>query len=326
MQNYITHIEYANLLPKRDYLTVGQNIIIKLTDKEFINAASLFPIQKEIVLAVKKNEAQLLSLGGNYQKIISNWRKVKLQGYNGNGVTVGTIDTGNDMYFDHYSNTTDEFYNFSNSPNADALGNKHGTQVSSIIKSPQIGMANGCRFISSKIFDDNGAVTETSVLQAINQMVLSGVDFFGMSFSFSPTTNISNALLNASNLGHIPFASCGNSLTDSTTIFPANAEGVIAVNSVNKDNKAVHRSWQAGAGHGVDISCNGVGSEVVYNNGVINAGGGTSFSTPFAVAVAACEKERLGLMQKSDNKKIINYILNKAIKHEDPAVRRVITF
>ena len=327
-KKYILDLKNLEYVINKNYKIIGIHVLVELTEDRYLKLKKVIDINEDRVLT-----PTLLNLGGNYQSVISMKQKSALQGFDGKGVTVGHIDTGNNNYWDHYTGTTDEHYNFTgDGVNSDNSSNRHGTQTSSIIKSPQIGWANGCKMVSVKVLSSTTGITESILLQAIAQMVASDVDIFSMSFQTGWSSALAAALLNAHDLGCIPTASSGNSFTDGFTVFPANSAGVVAVNALEKTNVARFRSWQKGSGdHGVDISCGGADVDVVYFGQVYPGGGGTSFSSPFFCGTFACEKERLqkdliGVIPKTENIKIKNQMLAKALKHSDPAVRRVLTF
>ena len=108
-----------------------------------------------------------------YQKIISDWRKLKLQGIDGKGVSIAHLDSGNE-------GTKDFFVNFTADPNFDVSG--HGTLTASILKS-SIGIAYGCTLYSLKVVDDIGGITATSVLNALQYCIDNSIDFITMSFT-----------------------------------------------------------------------------------------------------------------------------------------------
>lgn len=247
---------------------------------------------------------------GNYEKNRSAWRKFYVKNITGRGVKVAVLDTG--------CNTTHVPCDFTvNYADANPVTNNagHGTQVVSIIKS-SIGLANGCEMHFIKIFDDVTSTTDSVILAAVNYCKEHDIDVMNMSFNltFPSMQDWMNQLWDDN---CIPVGATGNSPTETAVGLPAGLNNVVAVNAVNEDGAIGYKNYlvQGDATHGVTISCSGRGCETITSAGALNTNNGTSFSAPFFCGIFALYKEQLGL-PRADNKKVLQHILNKAIKTE----------
>ena len=244
-----------------------------------------------------------------YQKLMSEWKLMRMQGFDGKGVKVANIDSGN-------NNAPDVSVNFTTDPMPDVFG--HGSQVASIIKG-QIGMANGCTLYNLKwVTDVGGTGTEAKLIEALQYCIDNNIDFVNVSLSVFETTEITAKLNECRAAGVIVIAASGNSSTVANTFYPARLENVIAVNTVKEDGTLHYLSYlPAGT---IDIACNGYQNEVVDKNGTLTQiSAGTSFSSPFFTAMCAVEKQRLGLTGMANNIKVVDHLKAKAIKQTNTA-------
>lgn len=248
-------------------------------------------------------------LAGDYERNRSAWVKFYHKNITGRGCKVAVLDSG--------CNTTyvpvDYAQNFitGTSDITDLFG--HGTQTTSVIKS-SIGIANGCELHHLKCIDDTGGSHGAAMLSAINYCVASSIDIINMSFSYSDVAfDAAIGALAATNC--IPVAAAGNNTDiDRDTLTPAKLTGVVAVNGVKEDGTIIHRNILfTPPYHGITIACSGWGCDVITRFGAIIQNHGTSFSSPFFCGIFALYKEMLGI---TDNKKVLQHILNKALKTE----------
>jgi subtilisin family serine protease len=305
MKKYIIHNDGIEALGLKNNLKHLSVITAELT-------AAQRHILEEKGIAYHKSEERKVSLLESYvyEKIRSEWKKVKSMGYTGEGVKVAVLDTGCNVAYA----PADFVYNFVDDDENVTSGAGHGTRVSSIIKS-SIGIAPGCELHHLKIVNDSDGMTEADFLQAIDYCIDNEIDVVNMSFG-THFSSMLGAMQDLWNAGIIPCAATGNSITDSAISTPAGMENVVAVNAIREEGTPVYKNYQLGvtdATHGVTIACSGYQTEGFNSAGGYTAGFGTSFACPFFVAGFAVYKEMLGI---ADNKKVLQHILNKAYKKE----------
>lgn len=207
----------------------------------------------------------------------------------GEGVTVGVIDTGCDIYHSDLKNNLVDGYNFvgSGDPIDD---NGHGTHVSGIIAAANntngiVGIAPKTKIMPLKTMDANGSGNNNHVAEAIRYAADHGCDLITMSLgSVNPSSEIHNAILYANTKNVIIFCAAGNSGEKSPIMFPARYNETISIGSINEN---LQRSSFSCSGYELDFLCPGqnIFSCVPDNSYAIMSG--TSMSAPFAVGCAA---------------------------------------
>ena len=240
-----------------------------------------------------------------YQKVNSEWKKLTLRGITGKGVKVAGLDTGN-------NNNPDVSVNFTTDPLFDLNG--HGSITGSIVKS-SIGLAKDCILYNFKVVNDAGIPLEGSIVSALQYCRANGISIVWMSFYISQSSAIQTEIDLCNAAGIVLLASSGNSFTLANIVFPAGANGVYAVNSLDVNGVVGHKNGLVGSlSHGIDICCNGVQCEGLDKNGTLITTSGTSFSDCWAAGALALTIEMLNYCTP---KEAINYILRRADKQTD---------
>jgi len=239
----------------------------------------------------------------DYEKKRSAWIKFKKKNITGRGIKVGNLDTG--IYTGYFP--VEYTQNFtSESP----LGN-HGTMTASIIKD----IAPDCELHSIKVVT-SGGISEADLLEGIDYCITNGIHIVNMSFNVIKTTAIESALNDMHNAGIVMFAAVGNNSTPADLSYPAWHQHVVAVNAVKEDGSIAYQNWNipSGGTHGIHIACSGWGARVIDYLGNSYGNNGTSFSSPFAVGIAALTLEEIGTVNIS---KLKQTIFNKTVKQQD---------
>jgi hypothetical protein len=266
-------------------------------------------------------------------------------GIKGEGIVWAVIDTGISSKNDHIKNAVIEHKDFTGEGKGDKNG--HGTHVAGIIASRSgeyPGIAPGANLYDFKVLDANGSGTDFAVIKAMQEIrkmneeklevVIHGANIslgsapvvgsYGV--GSSPVCQEANRLVNsgvivcvaAGNDGHKTLAAFGSStqveyfrtFMDLTIIDPGNAENVITVGSVHKENPHTYgisffsAKGPTGDGRykpdvvapGEKIKSLGLGQEDSKEDGVVMSG--TSMATPHvsgALALFLCaNKEFIG--------------------------------
>lgn len=249
--------------------------------------------------------------GTDYAKHHGAWVKFQKKGITGAGCKIAVLDKGLsttavpvEYTYDFVNETTD----VSESPG-------HGTYVTSVIKDEIIGNANGAEVHFLQIYNDAGSIVDSAVLDALQYCIDSAIDVVNMSFDYY-TPAFETKIQEVIDSGIVVVAATGNASAESQVLSPAALPGVVAVNSINEDYSIAHMNYLPYNGKGVTVACGGVNQEVVNYLGDIEWSGGTSFSCAFFVGIFACYKQETG---EPDNYKLLQHILNKAIKQPNTA-------
>lgn len=319
MKRYIIRKEGLNLLQLETLnaiQTLGSDIKITNEQLEYSNIPyasvvldeSQVQVLKEAGIEVneEKNEGGILLIDFLYEQTRSYWKKNAPKFVTGAGCKVGNIDTGCNIAHvpvDFAYNAIDATTNIT-----DVYG--HGTYTTSIIKSPQIGLANGCELHMIKAISDTGTANESAMLAALDYAIEEELDVINLSFTYSSVA-FDAAILDVIAAGIVIVAAAGNSTSPTTTLSPASINGVVAVNAIKEDGTVHYQNVIAPpGGHGITVACSGYSTTGIRNDGEYWAVFGTSFSSPFFAGVFALWKERLGL---DDNYAVLQHVLDAAV-------------
>jgi subtilisin family serine protease len=241
------------------------------------------------------------------------YQKVKQQALGGEGVKVGVLDSGCNTVVvpcEYTSNFADA------NAFADIFG--HGTMTTSVIKHPIIGLAPNCILHHVKIINDAGTMDESAALAGLDYVLTNDLDVINLSWTYD-TTNVRVAIASVIENNTVVIAASGNSNVETFTLLPAGLPNVVAVNSIAEDGSTIDFNIRpnpsVSGGHGITVACSGIACEVYDKSGNYTVSWGTSFSAPFFAGVFAIYKEQL---QESNNKKVLDYILNRCLKTNYP--------
>ncbi len=301
MKTYVIHNDAITELGLTDNLKGLSVITSSLTN------AQVEKLSKKGIPFHEEETTKPVLLGGDYEKIRSHWKKNNYKGLTGAGCKVAVIDTS----FNTTVSNPFATYN-AITGSSDVSGTHwHGTRVSSTIKS-NIGMANGCELHLIKMIPDSGFLSESSFLNAINYCITNNIDVVNLSWQ-TYFDSMPGAIISLVNANCIPVAAAGNDTIESPISIPAGLPECVAVNAVDENGDIVYKNTIVSgyATHGITIACSGIAAEGINVSGNYGPGWGTSFSAPFFCAAFALYKQELGIV---DNRKVLQHILNKAIK------------
>lgn len=290
-----------------------------LTDQQLaLLNSNGFAAQKQIN---EKNAA----LGKDYEKVRSLYKKAVHRGYTGRGVKVAVLDTGCGGIVPY-----DFGVNFAGVTGVGDGAIGHGTAVAGIIKSSQIGLANGCELHFLKVFNDDEIIDVAAVVAALDYCVDNNIHILNMSFRIdtsNPGDSFRLGIAAYVASGGIPFASSGNDTINSLVCIPAALPGVVAVNAVNEAGQAVYKNNIVPAfdgAHGIDFACSGIGCEWLDVSGIVSPSNGTSYSSPWNAGALAIYIEMLGWPAPAV---ALQRMKDKALKQADSAnLNRIPTF
>ena len=243
------------------------------------------------------------------------------EGYHGEGVTIAFFDGGfvgvnTAEPFEHLFSDNRIKYVFNLVENSQDVykASNHGTKVFSttagLIPGEFIGSAYGADFMlfltedaasEYRIEEYNWLIAAEKADSAGVDIISSSVGYFdfddpSMNYSYEDmdgqTTIVAQAAGRASERGILVVASAGNEGNKSWRYIttPADAEGVLAVGSVNSLGEVSSFSSRGPTADGrikPDVMALGSGTSVISESGTITKGTGTSFAAPLIAGLAA---------------------------------------
>ena len=206
-------------------------------------------------------------------------------------MTIGIIDGEPDLSHPALLNQDIIIKSFLN--NSQQAEKEHGTELSAIIvgHQPEAGFEGVLPKIkimaATALRQDKGQLLATteSIIKSINWLMLSNVRLINISLSGSkPNTVLSKVFAIAIQKKTIIFAAAGNGGKTAPKSYPAALPGVIAITAVDAATRIYK---QANQGEYIDFSAPGVDIWVATNDGKGKYSSGTSYASPYAMAVAA---------------------------------------
>lgn len=244
-------------------------------------------------------EPRILSLATKQSNVIKNYAMDIMrfnllwkQGYTGEGMTVGVVDSGIDYNHEMLKNKVIDGYNFSNdgNPSDDIFDyNYHGTSVSSLICGEYIdyrryGVAPNSKVVVAKCMNTRGQGTLSAITNAINYCVAQNVDVINCSIGCQTNSlDMENAVRNAVAKGIPVIVASGNEGHGDTEgiireiSYPAAYDDSICVGAINKDFNVTAFS---NSNEFVDFIAPGSEILAAYPNNQYALVEGTSFAAP----------------------------------------------
>lgn len=260
-------------------------------------------------------------MSNNYKipAIVSGANLIHKQGITGKEITIALLDSGLANHPDIKENRILAFHDFVNYSNKNYDDYSHGTHVTGIIASSQIGIAPQCNIISLKILDSKGQCSTDIFIDAI-RWILSHQNTYNIRIiNISIGGNVSELKQEKNRLnrwvsklwgqGMIVCCSAGNNgpLPDSISA-PGNCKKVITVGAYDGTNfssagpKLPHVSkpeLSAPGFHILSLNCNN-------GYGIKN---GTSMSVPFISGICALLLQKYPYLT---NEQVKYYLMNSA--------------
>lgn len=257
-------------------------------------------------------EPKILSLATRQSDIIKNYAMDIMrfnllwkQGYTGEGMVIGVVDSGIDYNHEMLKNKVVDGYNFSNdgNPSDDIFDyNYHGTSVSSLICGNYMdfrryGIAPDSKVVVAKCMNTMGQGTLGAITDAINYCVELNVDVINCSIGCQTNSiSMEEAVRNAVAKGIPVIVASGNEGHGDTggqireISYPAAYDDAICVGAMNKDFNVTDFS---NSNEFVDFIAPGTQILAAYpNNNRYALVEGTSFAAPLISGALALLKQR----------------------------------
>jgi len=283
----------------------------------------------KVIEPMDTTSSQLSTIMPDWNLKSINVQKAWTSGLTGTNVKVAVIDTGvakNNALpnVQRYSFVDDDPRTLINERTPyDTDG--HGTFVSGIIAAGitsnkgyenLAGIAPNVSLFSLKVFSKEGASME-SLLKALEWSIAHHIDIVNMSLG-TPVDDpiLKNAVEKAYNAGLTLVASAGNDGVGKDVEYPAKYAQVIAVSSVDQNNRI---SYFSNTGSKVEFTAPGSN---IYSLGLQNnivQDSGTSFSAPHVTGFLALLKQQYPNYSNEQLRKILrNYTIDLGSKGKDP--------
>lgn len=226
------------------------------------------------------------------------------QGYTGEGITVGIVDTGVDLDHPMIKDKIIGGRNFSDDGRGiDVLTSSHyhGTGVSALVCGDYInhrayGVAPNSKILIAKTLNDEARCSMSAVASAISYCVQQGVDIINCSVGCPQNDfGVENALRNAVALGIPVVVSSGNEGHNdidgsiSEISYPAYYDDAISVGAI--DNEFIVADF-SNSNQFVDIVAPGVNVLTAYPGNRYAFCDGTSYSAPIISGILALLKQK----------------------------------
>ena len=240
----------------------------------------------------------------NYSMNVMRFNLLWNQGYTGEGMVVGVVDSGIDYNHVMFKDKIIGGYNFSNdgNPSDDIFDyNYHGTAVSSLISGRYIdyrryGVAPDSKIVVAKSMNVEGKGTLASIANGINYCVEQGVDVINCSVgSAMNDTALEQAVRNAVTKGIPVVVASGNNGHNDTNgeireiSYPASYDDSICVGAMDKNYVITDFS---NSNEFVDFIAPGKEILTAYPNGRYAICEGTSFACPLISGVLLLLKQK----------------------------------
>ncbi len=191
----------------------------------------------------------------------------------------------------------------------------HGTAVASILIGRDGGFSGllpEASLYAASVFVEHptaGVVaTTSSILRALDWMVLNDVPVVNMSLAGPPNRIVEAAINRALEKGVIVVAAAGNEGPTAAPRYPAAYDNVIAITAINQKNRVYRLAVR---GPHIDFAAPGVDIVAAKSPSDYSSETGTSIAAPFATAIiASCCEDRLA---RRDFEGLLNFLATKAL-------------
>lgn len=212
---------------------------------------------------------------------------------NGQGITVGVIDTGMDPRHAQQgdlSGAVKGTQDFTRSRSGAVDIHGHGTHCAGIIgarlnQQGACGVAPECQIVAAKALGDDGSGSDASIEAAAKWCIQQGATVLNLSLgSNQPSRAMERMAADAEKAGVVMVCASGNDGADNSVNWPAAYESVCAVGAIDQSRRLANFSSR---GPEVDCVAPGVRIRSTYLNGQYAELSGTSMATPYVAGLVA---------------------------------------
>ena len=321
VKTVVVHLTDLEILPRLENLPYVDSLCCVWKGNMFEKTN----IRKDISFNWDVRQNTINSYGVGFTQIaLNDGHLLHDAGFRGKGMTIAVLDGGflDVDKFDYFNREQIKEIKSFNHESADIIreGSEHGTRVLSCMLSNKSGELIGTApeadyyLFRTEVVDEEFPVEEDYWIAALEYADSLGVDIVTSSLGYATFDDremnhrqeqldgqnipISRAANLAASRGMLLFNSAGNEGDKNwrKINFPADAEHVIAVGSVNKDSiRSSFSSLGFTADKRIkpDLMAMGFGVSVIDNSGNIIHSNGTSYSTPILAGLSACLWEAL---------------------------------
>ena len=239
----------------------------------------------------------------NYALNVMRFNLLWKQGYTGEGIKIGVVDSGIDYNHPMLIDKVECGYNFSSVGTVDDIFdyNYHGTSVSALLCGDYIdyrryGVAPNAKLIVAKSMDATGYGTISAIVDGINYCVQQGADIINCSIGTTYySLDMENAVRNAVDKGIAVVVASGNDGHNDTDgsvreiSYPASHDVSICVGAMDRNYAITDFS---NSSEFVDFVAPGKGILTAYPNNKYAIVEGTSFSCPLIAGSLALLKQK----------------------------------
>ncbi|MFH1774557.1 MAG: S8 family serine peptidase [Methanobacteriota archaeon] len=219
----------------------------------------------------------------------------------GEGVVVAVVDTGVNYAHPELDGNYAGGYDWVNG-DADAMDdNGHGTHVAGIIAAEMngegvVGVAPKAKILAEKVLDSSGVGYDYDVASAIVHAADAGAAVITLSLGGAYSKVLEDACEYAYGKGALLVAAAGNSRE--SVLYPAALSSVVAVSSVDYDNKL---SSFSSFGREVELAAPGGGRASILSTSL-----GSGYETKVGTSMAAAHVSGAAALAKAMNKDVSN--------------------
>jgi subtilisin family serine protease len=209
----------------------------------------------------------------------------------GQGVTIGVLDTGCDLEHPDLQGNVLEGYNVLNPDKKPIDRNDHGTHITGSICALNndlgiIGVAPQSKVVPIKVLDDHGLGELKNVAKGIMYGIERKVDMMCLSLgSVKPVASLRKSIKKAYELGIPVFCAGGNIRKEMDALYPARYPETIAISALDKNFRRA--DFSNTSRQNIDFLAPGVDILSTVKDGWYATFSGSSTAVPFAVGVAA---------------------------------------
>jgi subtilisin family serine protease len=206
----------------------------------------------------------------------------------GEGVTIGILDTGCDLNHADLIENIEEGFNIIDPSSPPIDDNDHGTALAGAICASNnvigmVGVAPKAKIVPIKVLDSNGLGYMKNVANGIKYGIKRGVDLMCLSLGSGKPSSYLRKIIKSTN---IPLFCAGGNVSKTTdALYPARYPETISIAAMDKNFRRA--DFSNTAKNNIDFLAPGVEILSTARNGGYSVFSGSSMAVPFGVGVAA---------------------------------------